>query len=97
MNVVGHLAELRNRLLITAISFIIFFIVAFIYIENIYSLIARDIPFDLNITSPGDIIWVYLTFSALAALVVTLPLLCLQIWLFIKPALTKSERRMSLA
>lgn len=96
MNIVGHLAELRNRLLFTAIFFVVFFIGIFIFVEEIYYFIAQDIPFDLNITSPGDIIWVYFTFAGLGSLIVTLPILCLQLWLFIKPGLTKSERRLSI-
>src|SRR5690625_8043840 len=31
------------------------------------------------------------------AIVLTLPILCLQIWLFVKPGLTKSEQKVSLA
>src|SRR5699024_2930480 len=97
MNIVGHLSELRNRLMFTALAFIIFFIIGFIYIEDIYHFFEQDIDFKLTVTSPGDIIWIYLMISGLIAIVATLPLLSLQIWLFIKPGLTKPERRASLS
>lgn len=97
MHVIGHLAELRNRLIFTAVTFIIAFIVGFIYIKDIYLFFEKDIPFQLTVTSPGDILWVYLMLSALVAFVVTLPMLSLQLWLFIKPGLTKIERRVSLS
>src|SRR5690625_950919 len=95
MNLVGHLAELRNRLIVTAVFFIVFFIVAFIFVEDIYSFFEKDMDFVLNVTSPAEIIWVYLTMAGLAALVGTLPILALHVWLFIKPALTVPERRRS--
>jgi len=96
MNLVGHLSELRNRLILTAIIFIAFFIVAFIYVKNIYHFFVKDLTFQLNITSPADIIWVYFTMAGIVALSFTLPVLATQVWLFIKPALTPSERKASL-
>src|SRR5690625_3624996 len=42
-------------------------------------------------------IWIYFTIAGLMAIVATLPVLSLQLWLFIKPGLTKSERRASLS
>ena len=97
MNVVGHLSELRSRLMITAIFFVIFFIVGFIFVEQIYHMFERDLPFKLTITSPGDIIWVYFSIAGIIGLIGTLPVLSLQLWLFIRPGLTKTERRVSLS
>ena len=97
MNFVGHLSELRNRLMITGISFVLFFIFGFIFVEEIYFFFESDLDFKLTITSPGDIIWVYFTIAGIIAFVCTLPVLSLQLWLFIKPGLTKSERRVSLS
>lgn len=97
MNLTSHLSELRKRLIITAISFVIFFIIGFIFVKDIYAFFANDIDFTLNVTSPGDIIWIYLTMAGIVALVGTIPVFCFQIWLFIKPGLTERERRASLA
>lgn len=97
MNLTGHLSELRNRLIVTAICFVVFFIVGFIYVEKIYDFFANDIDFKLNITGLGDIIWIYFTMAGIVAFAITLPILCLQIWLFIKPGLTTNERKASLA
>lgn len=97
MNLVGHLAELRNRLIVTAIFFIVFFIAGFIFVKDIYYFFEKDMDFVLNVTSPADIIWVYFMMAGIIALVGTLPILALQVWLFIKPALTTSERRASLS
>src|SRR5690625_4838241 len=97
MNFVRHLSELTNRLMITGISFVLFFIFGFIFVEEIYFFFESDLDFKLTITSPGDIIWVYFTIAGIIAFVCTLPVLSLQLWLFIKPGLTKSERRASLS
>lgn len=97
MNIVGHLSELRNRLIVTGLAFIIFFIIGFIFIKDIYHFFENDIDFKLTVTSPGDIIWIYFMIAGLIAIVATLPLLSLQIWLFIRPGLTKPERRASLS
>ncbi len=97
MNVVGHLTELRNRLMVTGLIFIVLFIVSFINIRKIYLFFRNDIPFELHITSPGEIVWIYITIAAVVALVGTLPILSIQLWLFIQPGLTKRERKASLS
>lgn len=97
MNIVGHLSELRNRLVVTGVCFIGFFILAFIFVKDIYYFFENDIDFKLTVTSPGDIIWIYFTIAGLIAIVATLPVLSLQLWLFVKPGLTKPERRVSLS
>ncbi|GAA0444594.1 twin-arginine translocase subunit TatC [Lentibacillus halophilus] len=96
MNVVGHLSELRNRLIVTAVFFILFFVAGFVYVEEIYDFIAADLPFKLSVTGLTDLISVYITLAGLVAIIGTLPILCLQIWLFIKPGLTKPERKATL-
>ena len=96
MNVTSHLSELRNRLIITAILFVLLFIAGFIFVKDIYGFFVNDLDFVLNVTSPGDIIWIYFTMAGLIAIIGTLPVLCLQVWLFIKPGLTPTERKASL-
>ncbi|WP_188453913.1 twin-arginine translocase subunit TatC [Virgibacillus oceani] len=97
MNVTGHLSELRNRLIVTAVFFVIFFGLGFAYVKQIYGFLVKDLDFMLNFTSPTDIVSVYFTMAGLVAITGTLPILCIQIWLFIKPGLTSNERKASLA
>ena len=68
MDIVGHLSELRNRLLITGVFFIVFFILGFVYIQEIYTFFENDFDFKLTVTSPGDIIWIYFTLAGVVAL-----------------------------
>ncbi|WP_405101915.1 twin-arginine translocase subunit TatC [Oceanobacillus sp. FSL H7-0719] len=93
MNLVGHLSELRNRLIVTAIFFIGFFIVGFIYIKEIYWFFVNDIDLVLTAISPTEIIWIYFSMAGLVAIIGTIPILTYQIWAFIKPGLMPHERK----
>src|SRR5699024_8666812 len=97
MNLVGHLTELRNRIIVTIVFFIIFFIIEYILIDYIYRLFEADIDFRLIVICIGCIIWIYISIAGILAIVGTLPILSLQLWLFIKPGLKKHERTTSLA
>ncbi|WP_249871818.1 twin-arginine translocase subunit TatC [Oceanobacillus saliphilus] len=97
MNLVGHLSELRNRLIVTAVFFILFFIVGFIYVKDIYWFFVNDINLELTAISPTEIIWIYFSMAGLVAIIGTIPVLAYQIWAFIKPGLTPHERKASLS
>src|SRR5690625_4440796 len=96
MNVTSLLLELSDRFIILAILFVLLFMVGFIFVQDIYRFFVNDLDFVLNVTSPGDIIWIYFTMAGLIAIIGALPVLCLQVWLFIKPGLTPTERKASL-
>lgn len=96
MNMVGHLTELRNRLIVTAIFFIIFFFLGFYYIDRIYNFLVSDLDFKLTAISPTEIIWIYFSLAGIIAFAITVPILAYQVWAFVKPGLTKHERKMTL-
>jgi sec-independent protein translocase protein TatC len=97
LNIIDHLDELRTRLIITLAAFIIFFIVGFIFVEEIYNWLVRDLEVKLIVLGPSDILWVYFMLAAVIAFAGTIPVLATQIWLFIKPALKPIERKISLS
>jgi sec-independent protein translocase protein TatC len=97
LNIVDHLDELRTRLIVTVAAFIIFFVVGFIYVEEIYKFITKDLDVKLIVLGPSDIIWVYFMIAAVIAIAGTIPVLATQIWLFVKPALKPIERKVSLS
>jgi sec-independent protein translocase protein TatC len=97
LNIIDHLDELRTRLIVTIAAFIIFFVVGFMYVEEIYKFITKDLDVKLIVLGPSDIIWVYFMIAAVIAVAGTIPVLATQIWLFIKPALKPYERRISLS
>ena len=97
LNIIDHLDELRKRLIITLAAFIIFFIVGFIFVEEIYNWLVRDLEVKLIVLGPSDILWVYFMLAAVIAFAGTIPVLATQVWLFIKPALKPIERKISLS
>lgn len=91
-----HLEELRNRLIITLLTFIGFLICSFIFVNPIYSWLIRDLGTKLAILSPGEILWVYMMIAAVMALTATIPVAAFQVWRFVAPALKGEERKVTL-
>lgn len=97
LNLVDHLDELRKRLILTAVAFLVFFIVGFVYVKDIYEWFVRDLDVKLVVLGPGDIIWIYFMIGSIIAIAGTIPVLAFQIWSFVKPALKPVERKVSLS
>ncbi|WP_410982585.1 twin-arginine translocase subunit TatC [Bacillus cereus] len=97
MKIVQHLEELRKRIIITLVAFLLFFILTFIFVQDIYHVLVKDLPFKLALLGPSDILLVYLTISVIAAGTVTIPVAAHQAWLFVRPALTPKEQKITIA
>ncbi len=95
LNLVDHLEELRKRIIISALAFVVFFIVGFIYVDKIYKWFVGDTK--LLVLGPSDIMWIYFMIAGIVAIAGTIPVLALQIWLFVKPALRPIERKTTLS
>ena len=92
LSMVGHLDEIRKRLIFTLIFFVIIFFIAFMYVEEIYAFLIKDLGTKLAVLGPGEILWAYFTIAGLVSLAITIPLLLYQIWAFVAPALRKKEK-----
>lgn len=92
-----HLEELRKRIIITGVTFILFFILGFVFVQDIYQFLVKDLSGKLALLGPGDIIWIYMVIAGVTAIACTIPVAAYQIWRFVKPALTQSEQKISLA
>lgn len=97
MNVVQHLEELRKAIMITVGIFLVFFLLAFIYVQDIYRILVKDLPFKLALLGPSDILMVYLMIASVVALAATIPVAAHQMWRYISPGLTAKERKVTLA
>lgn len=97
LNLIEHLDELRKRLIISVAAFLIFFVVGFLYVKEIYLWFVRDLDVKLVVLGPSDIIWVYFMIASVIAIAGTIPILAMQIWLFVKPALLPNERKITLS
>ncbi|KAA0547183.1 twin-arginine translocase subunit TatC [Bacillus sp. BGMRC 2118] len=97
MNFMGHLEELRKRLIITVVAFLLSFGASFLFVEDIYNYLIRNLENPLALLGPGDILWVYMILAGVAGIAFTIPVLGYQTWKFVKPALTLHEQKASLA
>src|SRR5699024_8479431 len=91
-----HLSELRNRLLVIMIVFVVFFALGFVNLKEIYTFLIKGIDIQLTVMSPGEIIWIYLYISGVIGFIGTIPILAYQLWAYISPGLTSKEKRVSL-
>ncbi len=96
MQLVDHLTELRSRIIVTLIAFVIALIGSFVFVKDIYQYLVKDFDGKLALLGPGDILWVYMMIAAVIAIAITIPIAAFQLWRFIKPALTKHEQRTTL-
>jgi sec-independent protein translocase protein TatC len=99
-----HLGELRSRLIYALIPFIPAFIVAWIFREEVFSLLV--IPLNtawktlglgtpkLHFASPVDPVVVYLKQSGVVALLASSPWVFWQVWMFISPGLYAREKKL---
>ena len=93
-----HLEELRRRIIISAVSLFLGFIVCWFYRNPIFDIVQA--PF-LQFVAKGDKLsfisltepfMVYMKLSAVASLILTSPIVITQLWLFIAPGLYKREK-----
>ncbi|KAB7705338.1 twin-arginine translocase subunit TatC [Bacillus aerolatus] len=97
MKALEHFEEMRKRLIITLAAFLLFLLLSFTFVQDIYHYLVKDLPFKLALLGPGDIVVVYLMIAAVVAGAAVIPVAAHQLWLFIKPALSQSERKTALA
>ncbi|MBD1383549.1 twin-arginine translocase subunit TatC [Metabacillus arenae] len=93
MDLVGHLSELRTRIMIVGGCFLCFFIISFLFVEEIYHFLVKDLETALALLGPTDILWVYFKIAAVCSLAFTVPVAAYQIWRFVLPALGEKERK----
>lgn len=98
--IVEHLEELRKRLIICAVFFVIALVVGFYLAEPIIRFIQLDNKEFENITlnafKPGDPLKVYLEVTFVIALIFTSPVILYQLWAFVAPGLYETERKATL-
>lgn len=97
VNVLQHFEELRKRLIIIAVTFIAFLALSFIFVKDIYEWLVKDLDFKLAVLGPSEILWVYFMLASVVAIAGAIPVAAHQVWLFVSPALTKAERKVTLS
>ena len=99
---IEHLTELRSRLLKSIVYLFIFFVISYIFAENIYAFLVEpyaDAVKDDNInrrliyTALHETFITYLKVAFFSAIFVTSPIILTQIWKFVAPGLYNNEKK----
>jgi len=92
---VEHLGELRSRLLISLLTLVPAFLVAFAFQERMVEWLSRPLPDDKELITLGVVepFTTAVKVSLAAAVAVTLPILLYQLWAFLAPAIEESIQR----
>ncbi|MGB8956778.1 MAG: twin-arginine translocase subunit TatC, partial [Tumebacillaceae bacterium] len=85
---VGHLSELRKRLIWTLSFFVAMLIVTFLFVEELKEFFVQDASrlfpelgeIKLAVLGPGEIVKVFFMIAGFSAFALTIPFLMYQIW-----------------
>ena len=99
---VGHLSELRSRLIKSFIFLVIIFFICYLFSANIYAFLVKpyaNVVMENNLdrrlifTALHEAFLTYLKVSFFAAFFISSPIFLTQIWKFIAPGLYKNEKK----
>jgi sec-independent protein translocase protein TatC len=98
LSVVDHLTELRSRLVLSLLAFVVAFGLTSWQNHQVLEIVNRPLPKGLKpITlGPAEAFYSTITNSAYAALLIAMPVILYQIYAFVLPAFSKEERRVAL-
>jgi sec-independent protein translocase protein TatC len=99
MSILGHLNELRHALTYALIGILVTTALSFIFAERLLQFLLQPYAASnpagasLQTLRPTEGIETYFKVSLLSGIVLSMPIILYQFWQFIKPALSKQERR----
>jgi sec-independent protein translocase protein TatC len=102
MSFLEHLEELRQRLVRSAISVFVGFVICFYFSDHIYGLLAKPLTDTLQglhmadklvYTNPVDPFNLYIKLSIVGGIFLAAPYILFQLWLFISPGLYRHEKK----
>tara|TARA_B100000586_G_scaffold267979_1_gene243630 strand:- start:1567 stop:2286 length:720 start_codon:yes stop_codon:yes gene_type:complete len=99
MGFLEHLDELRKRLVYSVYGILGGFVIAFAFIKFIFEFIMVPLQEALPpggkliYTEPGEAFFLWMKMAALAGLLLAMPILVSQIWMFIAPGLYTREKK----
>ena len=94
LSLVGHLSELRKRLIIIAVAVIVGTCISYYYVDLLLEILLKP-DGKIYYMRPADAFFTHMKVSVVGGLVIAAPIILHQIWLFVKPALTVREKQLS--
>jgi sec-independent protein translocase protein TatC len=99
MPIMGHLQELRKRLMISVLAFVIASCVAYLYAETIYNYLTLplaevfgDNNRKLIFTGLTEAFFTYVKLSCFAGFIIAFPVIAAQLYFFVAPGLYRKEK-----
>ena len=94
LTLLGHLEELRRRLVYSVIFLVITIGVSFVFAEQIFDFLISRVPPDVPLiyTEVAEKISIYMKVCLYSGIILAMPFLLYQAVMFIRPALTRKER-----
>jgi sec-independent protein translocase protein TatC len=101
MSFFDHLEELRRRLVLATIGFVVAFFICWAYWEPIYSVLAKPITEALNgekliYLNPTEPFTLSMKLGFIGGIFLASPWILWQLWLFVSPGLYKHEKKYAL-
>lgn len=99
MPLTGHLEELRRKLILSGVSWLVAFLACYAYAEPLFNLIAEPVRqalpegTSLVFITATEPFFTYLKVAAIAGLLIAMPVIFWQIWSFVAPGLYQHEKR----
>ena len=85
-----HLEELRRRIIVCLVAWLVGSIISYIYAEDIIAAISAPAG-KLYFLNPAEVFFSYIEIAAFAGFIGTLPIHCFEFWRFLRPALRGGE------
>ena len=92
MTLVGHLGELRRRIVVSVIAVVAGTLAAYFYIDELMRFVTAPAG-KLYFMSPAEGFFAYLKLAVFAGFMLALPVVLWQVWAFVAPALTSGEKK----
>jgi len=95
LSVLGHLAELRKRLIRSLIAVAITSILSFVFYHQIFDILTGPAPQDINLQAIEitEMIGTIMRVCLVSGLILAMPYLTYELIMFVSPALTRREKR----
>jgi len=95
MSLVDHLSELRNRIIWSVVGIAAGAVVGFAFGEQVVAFLRSPLPTDtpLVFTAIGDPFAIRIRIAIVVGIILAMPVILWNLWRFIAPGLTASERR----
>jgi sec-independent protein translocase protein TatC len=96
MSLLEHLEELRRRIIVVAVAILLAAIGGFFLADPIIVLLRSPLPegAELIQTGVGEAFGVRIQLALMTGLAMAMPIILFEIWAFVTPGLTRSERRL---